>query len=121
MVPYRQDFSRIAIPVLTITGYYDDAQQSALDYTRQHYLYNPQAEQYVVIGPYDHLGTQWSKKPDVLRDYAIDPMAQFSTPQLVYQWMDYVMKGGKKPALLQDRINYEVMGAMCGATFLRWK
>jgi uncharacterized protein len=110
MVPYKADFSRINIPILTITGYYDDAQQSALDYTRQHYLYNPHAEQYVVIGPYDHLGTHRTK-PDVLRGYAIDAVAKFSTPELVYQWMDYVMKGGRKPALLQDKINYEVMGA----------
>ena len=28
MVPYRQDFARIGIPVLTVTGYYDDAQLS---------------------------------------------------------------------------------------------
>jgi putative CocE/NonD family hydrolase len=111
MVPYKQDFAHIDIPVLTITGYYDDAQQSALDYVRQYHLYNSKAEQYVVIGPYDHLGTHAVKKAEVLRGYAIDPVAQFSTPELVYQWMDYVMKGGKKPALLQNTINYEVMGA----------
>jgi uncharacterized protein len=111
MVPYRQDFAQINIPVLTITGYYDDAQQSALDYTREHSKYNPKAEDYVVIGPYDHLATHWAKKPEVLRGYAIDPAAQFSTPELVYQWMDYVMRNGPKPALLKDRVNFEIMGA----------
>jgi hypothetical protein len=111
MMPYKEDFAHIDIPVLTITGYYDDAQQSALDYTRQHYLWNAKAEQYVVIGPYDHFGTHGAKKAEVLRGYAIDPVAQFSTPELVYEWMDYVMKGGRKPAVLQNNINYEVMGA----------
>jgi uncharacterized protein len=111
MVPYKKDFAHIDIPVLTITGYYDDGQQSALDYAREHYQYNPRAKHYVVIGPYDHLGTHHAKKAEVLRGYAIDPVAQFSTPELEYQWMDYVMRGGPKPALLKDKINFEVMGA----------
>src|SRR5581483_5280081 len=110
MVPYKQDFAQINIPTLTITGYYDDAQQSALDYSREHSRYSTAAD-YVVIGPYDHLATHWDKKPEVLRGYAIDPVAQFSTPELVYKWMDYVMRGGPKPALLKDKVNFEVMGA----------
>lgn len=111
MVPYKQDFAQIAIPVLTITGYYDDAQQSALDYTKEHYQFNRRAEHYVVIGPYDHFGTHAAQKPAELRGYTIDTVAQFSTPELVYQWMDYVMRGGPKPALLKDRVDFEVMGA----------
>ncbi len=111
MVPWKSDFARIDIPVLTITGYYDDGQISALEYVRQHYRYNPRAEDYVIIGPYDHFGTHRAKKAEVLRGYPIDPIAQFSTPELVYQWMDYVLRGGPKPALLADRVNFEVMGA----------
>jgi uncharacterized protein len=110
MVPYKKDLEHFDIPVLTITGYYDDAQQSALDFVREDYQYNPRPEDYVVIGPYDHLGTHHAEKTKVLRGYAIDPVAQFSTLELVYQWMDYVMRGGPKPALLKDKINFEVMG-----------
>ncbi|HEX4648589.1 MAG TPA: CocE/NonD family hydrolase [Steroidobacteraceae bacterium] len=110
MVPWKSDFARIDIPVLTITGYYDDGQISALEYVRQHYRFNPHARHYVVIGPYDHFGTHRAHKADVLRGYAIDPVAQFSTPGLVYEWMDYVLRGAAKPALLEDRINFEVMG-----------
>jgi putative CocE/NonD family hydrolase len=111
MVPYKQDFAQINIPVLTITGYYDDAQQSALDFVREHAQYNARAEDYVVIGPYDHIGSHRIEKAKVLRGYTIDPAAQFSTPELEYQWMDYVMRGGPKPKLLKDKINFEVMGA----------
>lgn len=111
MVPYKQDFAHIDIPVLTITGYYDDGQVSALEYTRQHYRYNPNAQHYVVIGPYDHFGTHHAEKDAVLRGYRIDAKAQFSTPALVYQWMDYVLRGAAKPAMLEDRVNFEVMGA----------
>jgi putative CocE/NonD family hydrolase len=111
MVPYQRDFAHITIPVLTISGYYDDGQISALEYLKQHYRYNPHAEHYLVIGPYDHFGTHRATKAEVLRGYRLDPVAQFSTPELVYQWMDYVLRGGPKPAMLVDRINYEVMGA----------
>ena len=111
MVPYQRDFAHLTIPVLTISGYYDDGQISALEYLQQHYRYNPRAEHYLVIGPYDHFGTHRATKSEVLRGYRIDPVAQFSTPELVYQWMDHVLRGGPKPALLVGRINYEVMGA----------
>ena len=30
---------------------------------------------------------------------------------VVFQWLDYVLKNGKKPEILKDKINYEVMGA----------
>ena len=42
MVPYEGDFAHIDIPVLTITGYYDDAQISALQYFKQHLAVRPQ-------------------------------------------------------------------------------
>ena len=111
MTAYGRDFSRIRFPVLSITGYYDDGQISALQYVREHYKYNPNAQHYLVIGPWDHVGSQASTKPAVLRGYAIDPVAQVNTPELTFQWLDYVMRGGAKPELLKDRINYQVMGA----------
>jgi putative CocE/NonD family hydrolase len=111
MVPYKEEFAHVDIPVLTITGYYDDGQISALEYLKEHQRYNPRAQDYLVIGPYDHFGTHRTTKSAVLRGYAIDPVAQFSTPELVYQWMDHVMRGAEKPPLLRGRVNYEVMGA----------
>jgi hypothetical protein len=111
MVPYKDEFAKINIPVLTITGYYDDGQQSALYYLKQHYKYNKNADHFLVIGPYDHFGAQRARKDAVLRGYAIDPVAQIDTPDLTFQWLDYVLRHGQKPALLQDKINYEVMGA----------
>jgi putative CocE/NonD family hydrolase len=111
MIPYKEEFAKINIPVLTVTGYYDDGQGSALGFLSDHVKNNPGAEHYLVIGPYDHFGAQSSRKAAVLRGYAIDPVAQIDTPELTFEWMDYVLRGGPKPALLRDRINYEVMGA----------
>jgi predicted acyl esterase len=78
---------------------------------REHYRARPDAELYLVIGPYDHFGTQSVWKPAVLRNYTIDPVAELDTPALTFQWFDYVLKKGPKPALLKDKINYQVMGA----------
>lgn len=110
MVPYKEDFAKINIPVLTITGYYDDGQISALEYLRQHYAYQPNADHYLVIGPYDHFGAQ-KGGVSVLRDYKVDSVSLINTRELTFQWMDYVFKQAPKPAILQNKINFEVMGA----------
>lgn len=111
MVPYKSGFARITIPVLTVTGYYDDGQGSALNFLKDHYAYNKRAVDYLVIGPYDHVGSQRAHKDDVLRGYPIDPVAQYSTPQLTFDWLDWIMRAGNRPQMLQARINFEVMGA----------
>lgn len=110
MVPYKNEYAHINIPVLTITGYYDDGQVSALHYLREHYKYNKAANHYLIIGPYDHRGAQRGGVP-VLRDYTVDPVALINTREITYQWLNYILKDGKKPDLLKDKINYEVMGA----------
>lgn len=111
MVPYGRDFVRIDIPVLTISGYFDDGQISALEYTREHERYRQNARHYVVIGPYDHFGSQSARKATELRGYTVDSVAAFSTPDLVFQWFDHVLRGAPLPSMLKDRINYQVMGA----------
>lgn len=110
MIPYGQDFARIDIPVLTTTGYYDDAQIGALYYFIEHSRHNPRANHYLLIGPYDHVGAQ-RRSQDVLHGYAIDPVARINIEELGYEWFDHVLKGGTRPALLKDKVNYEVMDA----------
>ncbi len=111
MVPFRKDFARIDMPVLTITGYYDDGQISAVQYMRDHLTHRPKAEHYLVIGPYDHFGTHAPVKTETFRNYTIDASAQFDSLKLKLDFMDYVLKGAPKPAMLRDRVNYQVMGA----------
>jgi uncharacterized protein len=111
MLPYQTDFARIAIPVLVVDGYYDDGQISELALFNDLNRYNPRAKSFLVIGPWDHLGTQHRVKDAILRGYHIDPVAQIDTPKLTFDWFDYVMRGKSRPSLVQDRVNYEVMGA----------
>ena len=112
MIPNGNDFARIHIPILTITGYYDDDQRGAFYYFDQQHHYDPKAEHYLLIGPYDHGGVQgYPADPSAnLFGYRIDSVAQLSTMDVVFQWFDHVLKGVPLPDLLQDRINVEVMG-----------
>ena len=111
MQPYEKDYAKINIPILTTTGYFDDANSVAVNYLVDHYRHNKNAEHYLVVGPYRHPGGLSPVKDAVVAGYQIDPVAQFDGMALAYQWFDYVMKGGAKPEMLKDRINYEVMGA----------
>jgi putative CocE/NonD family hydrolase len=111
MTAYGKDYRKLDIPILAIDGYYDDGQSNAVRHLRDHYRYRPDAEHYLVIGPYEHFAAQAPHKPRLIRGYTIDPVAQLDTPELTFQWFDYVMKKGPKPAILTNRINYQVMGA----------
>lgn len=51
MTPNAQEFSKINIPILTTTGYFDDDQLGAMYYYKNHIKYNPNADHYVIIGP----------------------------------------------------------------------
>ncbi len=109
MAPYGKEFAQIRIPVLTIDGYYNDSQVSSLDYVRQHLQHYPQAEHYLVIGPYGHFGAQRGGEAS-LNELKIDPVALFDIKALSFAWMDYVLKGKEKPTFLKDRVNYFPIG-----------
>ncbi len=109
MVAYKNDFANINIPVLTTTGFFDPDQLGAMYYFKQHHLYNKNATHYLLIGPYDHAGAQ-SAASSVVNGYQIDSVANISITKLAYKWFDYILKDSARPAILQDRVNYQVMG-----------
>jgi putative CocE/NonD family hydrolase len=112
MLPFREQFAHLDIPVLTTTGYFDDDEPAALHYFSQHLRYNPHADHTLLIGPYDDNVIQHgSLTSPVLRDYAIDPVARIDLRELRYQWLDHALKGAALPPQLTAHINYEVMGA----------
>jgi putative CocE/NonD family hydrolase len=110
LVPYGEQFAHINIPVLTIAGYYGAGEIGALYYAREHRQYHPRANHTLLIGPYDD-GMMDHPPAPVLRGYTVDPVALVDLRELRYQWFDYVLKGTTRPPLLQDRVNYQLMGA----------
>ncbi len=111
MQPQGKEFSRIRIPVLSLTGYFDDAGAPAVNYLVDHYRYAKDPEHYLVIGPWGHNENLWWSKGPMVKGYAIDPAGNVDTLALIYQWFDHVLRGAPLPALLEDRINYQLMGS----------
>ena len=110
MVPYREEFAHINIPVLTITGYYAGSEPGALYYFTEHRRFNPHADHTLLLGPYDD--SAMPRGPSaMLQSYEVDLAALVDLRELRYQWFDFVLKGSAAPSLLKDRVNYEVMGA----------
>jgi uncharacterized protein len=109
MTPNNQEFSRINIPVLTISGYYDDDQRGAMYYYNKHLKLNKSANHYLLLGPYDHYGAQGSPAAK-LGGYSIDSVAKINITNLVFEWFDFVFKNKPRPEILKDKVNIEVMG-----------
>lgn len=109
MIPYKNELSKINIPILTTTGYFDADQSGALYYFKEHHQYHKNAEHYLIIGPYDHQGAQGSIK-NSLRGYTIDASAKIDLNTIWLEWFDYILKGKEKPSILKGKINYQVMG-----------
>jgi len=110
LVPTPEEYAAIDIPVLTTTGYFDGPQISAVRYFQLHNQFNPNAEHYMVIGPYDHWGGQ-ANPADTLRGYVIDPVAKVSMRNLALDWLDWVLKDAPKPEVLKNKVNFQVMGS----------
>jgi putative CocE/NonD family hydrolase len=108
-LPTPQQFEQIDIPVLTIAGYYG-AEAGALYYHQEHRRQRPDADTTLLLGPYDAASIRHGTAA-TLRGYALDAAARVDLPELRHQWLDHVLQGAKKPALLQDRVNLQVMGA----------
>lgn len=109
MVPYKEEFARINIPILSTTGYYDADQLGALYYYKEHLKYNPSADHYLIMGPYDHYGAQGTQAEKIF-NYPLPEQARLNFYRVAFQWFDYVLKGKEKPEVLRDKVNYQVMG-----------
>ena len=110
MIPFGGQFSGIGIPALSMTGYYADGASGALYYFTQHHQHRPDADHRLLLGPYDKGALPDGPAP-LLRGAAVDAGALVDLRELRFQWFDHVFKGATLPPLLQERVNFEVMGA----------
>jgi hypothetical protein len=110
--------ARVTIPILQTAGYFFGGPGAAVQYLTEHRQENPDARDFLLIGPYDHpqaqrgVVTALGDTVTNIAGYETDPVARIDiVADLRYQWFDWIMRGGARPALLRDRINYEVLGA----------
>ena len=107
--PKAEDYARLSIPVLTITGQYDGDQAGALAHYREHVLRNKSAQHFLVIGPWDHAGTRDPKATFAGVDFGSESVIDIK--QLHLDWYAWTMRNGPKPTFLKKKVAYFVAGA----------
>jgi len=111
-IPTEEDYRRMSVPILTITGHYDGDQPGAMTFYRNHMKYgSPEAKKqhYIIIGPWDHPGTRTPKRE--FGGMAFGESSVLDMNDLHRQWYDWTMKKGEKPGFLKNRVAYYVPGA----------
>ena len=122
MLPTREQFQKIALPILTITGQYDGDELGALTYYRDHFANaSPQAraKHFLIIGPWDHAGTR--TPTDEVNGVKFGPGAIVDLNDLHRQWYDWTMKGGTKPAFLKNQVAYYLLAPGNSGANGEWK
>jgi putative CocE/NonD family hydrolase len=112
MVPSPEQYKKISVPILTITGHYDGDQPGAFTFYKRHMQFGtPEAEanHYLIIGPWDHAGTRTPKAEVGGLKFAAASVLDLN--KLHTEWYDWAMKGGPKPEFLKKRVAYYLMGA----------
>ena len=111
MTPTAEQFRTMNIPILTITGSYDDDQPGALEYYREFMRIaapEQRAKHYLIIGPWDHAGTRTPRSSVGGIDFAAASLLDL--PQLHVAWYRWTMEEGPKPDFLKGAVAYYVMG-----------
>ncbi len=109
--PTPEEYARINVPILTITGDYDSDQPGAMAYYREHMQYGTpesKARHYLIIGPWDHPGTRTPEKD--VGGLTFGDASLLDMNDLHRQWYDWTLKNGPKPEFLKKRVAYYVVG-----------
>jgi putative CocE/NonD family hydrolase len=112
MAPTVENYRKISIPILTITGHFDGDQLGAFEYYKRHMAQGSaesKASHYLIIGPWDHAATRTPRAEIAGLKFA--PASVVDLNQLHKEWYDWTMKGGAKPEFLKKRVAYYEMGA----------
>jgi len=112
MVPNPDQYKKFSLPILTITGHYDDDQPGAFTFYKRHMEYGSaeaKANHYLIIGPWDHAGTRTPKRE--MGGLKFAEASALDLNKLHNEWYAWTMKAGPKPDFLKKRVAYYVMGA----------
>ena len=122
MVPSADQFRKINMPILTITGQYDGDELGALTFYRDHIANassETRAKHFLVIGPWDHAGTR--TPTDEVAGIKFGSAAIIDLNDLHRQWYDWTMKNGAKPEFLKDRVAYYLLAPSNTGANGEWK
>jgi putative CocE/NonD family hydrolase len=111
MAPRNEDYQQIRIPILTITGHYDDDQPGAMEYYIRHMTYGSEdakTKHYLILGPWDHAGTRTPNRD--VGGLRFGEASLVDLNKLHKEWYDWTMKEGPQPDFLKKRVAYYVVG-----------
>lgn len=122
MVPSREQFQKIALPILTITGQYDGDEMGALTFYRDHLASaspEARAKHFLIIGPWDHAGTR--TPTDEVGGVKFGAGSLLDLNDLHRQWYDWTMETGAKPEFLKNQVAYYVIAPGNSGANGEWK
>jgi uncharacterized protein len=112
VAPAPEDYRRMDLPILTVTGLYDTHLASSLYFYREHRRYAPPAGRdghYLVIGPWDHRGTLRPRRE--VGGLSFGAASLVDMQGLLRGWFDFTLRGAPRPAFLARRVACYVAGA----------
>ncbi len=110
--PTAEEYSRLSLPILTITGSHDGNQRGALLHYRNHVRNSSpenRSRHCLVIGPWDHAGTRVPKTE--FAGIEVGPASVIDMMLLHRQWYAWTLQGAPRPQFLQKNVACYVMGA----------
>jgi putative CocE/NonD family hydrolase len=122
MVPTIDQFKKITVPILTITGQYDGDELGALTFYRDHIANaspEARAKHFLIIGPWDHAGTR--TPTDEVGGIKFGPGAIVDLNDLHRQWYDWTLKNGAKPDFLKNQVAYYLLASGNTGANGEWK
>ena len=122
IVPSAEQYKKITLPVLTITGQYDGDELGALTFYRDHMAnISPETrvKHFLIIGPWDHAGTR--TPTDEVAGVKFGPGAILDLNDLHRQWYDWTMKAGPKPPFLKSQVAYYLLAPGNSGANGEWK
>ncbi len=122
MIPTKEQFQKMTLPILTITGQYDGDELGAMTFYRDHMANaspEARAKHYLIIGPWDHAGTR--TPTDEVGGVKLGPGAIVDLNDLHRQWYDWTMKNGVKPQFLKNQVAYYLLAPGNSGANGEWK
>ena len=110
--PTAAEYAKLELPILTITGMYDDDQPGALAHYQRYMRATDSAgrgRHFLVIGPWDHAGTRTPQAE--FGGLRFGAASLVDLPKLHTDWYAWTMSGGARPEFLRKAVAYYVTGA----------
>ncbi|MFA6571589.1 MAG: CocE/NonD family hydrolase [Bacteroidota bacterium] len=103
ILPNQNDYANIEIPVLTITGHFDDDQPGTMNYYKSFMKYGnkkAKGQSYIIIGPWDHGGTR--RPSNKMGNLTFGENAIIDMNKIHLEWFNRTLNNSSKPEFLKD-------------------